>query len=416
MKQSADSQAAHGRTGRHAEHLKTAVLILLALSAVFFAYLSGSFREILPDFGGASAAGSQALESQYYELVRPVSIAVVSAQGKRTAAQYDAAERDLYYDRYAGAFASAIASIETFEGSNEQEYRRALGLPGVTMEYPYEYNIGLIARWLGVSLSIDSGIAARRITLLFDESMIYIQSSAYCMRASISRFFVPQPIADTSDTHIAYAFEADALSAAPYQLLFLDDAFPLYVLTNPLSVSSFDEAKLLAEFGVVATNLSYEDAYGARVFVTNLFTLSLDSRGIITYRRTSQPPDEIVADAQSLELAFKALSPLITRSGSARLMLTSVEHTDSGLVITANYYIGGSRIYLNEGDAARVTIDGGEITAMTLIVRQIAKQSTVSYQTLLPARQAIAAGGGEVSLSYSDSGGGFIIPYWRAVE
>jgi hypothetical protein len=93
-------------------------------------------------------------------------------------------------------------------------------------------------------------------------------------------------------------------------------------------------------------------------------------------------------------------------------------------VVTFDYFIAGGRIYCgDEGYAAEITVENGEITEAKLMFRKY--EVTDQTFTLLPEIQAAAAAvallsemqtataaGGELMLSYSDTGGELISPEW----
>jgi len=97
-------------------------------------------------------------------------------------------------------------------------------------------------------------------------------------------------------------------------------------------------------------------------------------------------------------------------------MLTSLEYEENELTFTADYFIGGARVYLDEGDAARVTIRDGQIYSMTLVVREFSRTQTAMQKLLLPSVQAIAASVTGTELAYASSGAGYVAPYWKAVS
>jgi hypothetical protein len=123
----------------------------------------------------------------------------------------------------------------------------------------------------------------------------------------------------------------------------------------------------------------------------------------------------VSADAAVLAARAAVVNTIGRTCGDAGIFLTGVVTEEPGVyTVSFAYGVAGGWVYLRGGrSAARVTVSGGEASAMVLLFRRY--MITDETVTLLPEQLALAAENGEFALGYSDSGGNELIPEWTRV-
>ncbi|MDR0905196.1 MAG: hypothetical protein LBN00_03310 [Oscillospiraceae bacterium] len=401
------------------EKIKTALIAVLLVTAVLLAQFTGIFGELTEGFKRAPAGGASAPIDDgtvSVEAARPTVIVVTDAAGARAVAKYDSAAVDTVYERTVSLMGEALSSADEIRRCPEDEWRQALSRSNVMFEYYNAAPLELIGKWLGAQNGFDVGeLPVSRLCFAWGGSKLYFQSGDGFYRAETASLGGEVSVAGEYRAENAYQFELDADSSAPYLILTADAHHPTLITSNPFERTENTTA-ILAAFGVDGTQKAgYTESDGTQVYVSNVFTVSVSTDGILTYHRSAATNDSnAIGVVDGVELARVAAQRVLDAySGDARVRFSGASGTGNKLTVTFDYFLAGGRVFLPKSDnAAAVTITNGTITEMTLCFRAYAADAETM---LLPERQTLAAGG-DFRLGYSDAGGGVASPFWYAAE
>jgi hypothetical protein len=115
-----------------------------------------------------------------------------------------------------------------------------------------------------------------------------------------------------------------------------------------------------------------------------------------------------------IELARNVADSTVGRfCGAAEVFFDSIEYPQRDVcTVYFTYYFAGGRVLLaNDGFAAKVTFNAGEVSEMELHFRNYAVAGETTL--LLPELQTLAAAGGEFILCYPDAGTDALAPFWQ---
>lgn len=419
------------RLKNNAEPLKTLLIILLLISAVFLGAETALFDDFFGSVGlfdgiGSSGDGqgmsgpSAAIAA---EAARPLSIVVTSEDGAHYGTRYTPEVRDSIYERTSAVFTELFGAETEPSPVTEDAWRAALSTQSVYYEYAQPVELSILAEWFGARLmwSIGGNSVSRLCvvpdetssTLFFEDadggSFHSVTASTIGAHASLSLSYEPNGV--------CFAFEnaaADGL-VEPYMLLFPETAYAVITAVNPFE-SGTARSDILGVFGInPSLNSGYTGTDGATWYVDEAFMVSVADSGEIEYQLTNRntTANTSATKAYAIEQARKLLSEVYSNvAGSAELSLHSVEEeAGGGYLVSFSYYIGGGLVHVgDDGLAASVTVRNGIVTKMQMSVREYS--FTGGYVSLLPELQAAAVSGGGLTLCYYDYHTGEISPAW----
>jgi len=289
---------------RVVEWAKTALIAVLAVSALLLAWQTGILNEILSSmpftgsvaglWGGASGAAEPGV-APIKEAARPLSIVITGEGGGRFGARFDADERNAVYERTSSILGEALGSAaEPFEIS-ESEWRGALNGVGLFYEYATPVRLSMLDAWLGARMpDTEHDAVLRRVFVAFGEerSRLYYQeqgSGSFFCAYTASAAGKAQELEMYSANGAVFAFETDVRGAenAPYMLILPGRVFP------EARAATVGNAEELLELALSALGLSDEANtsyyYGAEsvlVCVGAQFNVRVYGDGRVLYRRT----------------------------------------------------------------------------------------------------------------------------------
>ena len=424
------------RKKRFIEWIKTAAIVLLALSALFLGRQTGVFSDVLdavPLFGGvadlvrgASGTGTSGDGGgNIKEAARPTSIVITNSSGGRYGVKYDTGVRNSVYERTSSILGEAIGSASATLEISAAQWRAALSGAGLFFEYVTPVKLSVLCRWLGSDLpDAVADAALRYIFIAFgtDRSSLYyqnVESGACYMAETASSSRKAQDLDMYSPNGAVFAFETGiaAARAAPFMLI-LPGRERSDVRAAP--AGNADELLDIVLYAMGHQNeifTPYYDSSGVLIRVGAQFNIRADAFGRVLYLRTdalSQDSEGYIPDeSETIEKARVIAADTIGgAAGGAEVFFESIEYGEgSSRTVYFGYYIAGGHIDLNEySNAARISFTAGTLVEMELIFRNYTLID--EYTRLLPERQALAAAGGEFILCYSDSGAERLDPTW----
>jgi hypothetical protein len=416
------------------EWVKTALIALLAMSALILAWRTELFSGVLdniPFFGSVAelvrgtSTTTEMIGAELIEAARPLSIVITNEDGGRYGVKYDTVERNAVYDRTSSILGEALGSASAPAVISEEEWRKALSGPGVFFEYISPVKLSILDRWLGARIPDNAqDIVIRYVFIAFgmDKSRIYYQDieRGLFFGADTASAAGKAQVLEIYDANGAvFAFETGNAAAenTPYMLIMQETDHP------DVSADPAGSAEELLDITIVALghqeekNTTYYDNKDALVCVGTQFNVSVYSDGRIFYRRTSELPliddDQIPDISGMIEQARVIVAETIGKTcGDAEVFFEFVEYSaDGSCSVIFNYFIAGGRIFLYEdNNAARIKFSSGTVLEVELFFRNYSLSDVNT--DLLPEKLALAAAGGEFILSYSDAGPETLQPSW----
>ena len=391
------------------EHLKTALLILLGLSALYLLWRTwvydnsifgpdapepGIYAPSRPDYAPAAAA--------------PARCAVMRG-GERRGAQYGGGTEEVY-ESFKVLLAEALSSAGKADVTDEAAWRAALGRDGVYFEFAGPLPVALLAAWLSAGTALDGDVEA--IGLIFGgggAALFFSGADGVFYRADTRAEMAQWPELPELRP-CAFAFETGYASVlAPRQLL-IEETAPRVTVTASAIPDIGKDSSVYAHFleklaFSPASTSSYMDG-GTRVYVdvANGQTCEISADGTIRFS-SPQTSDGAGALAADVLLAWETVSALEPAVGGAAFEVFRVTRAGGSTVVEMAWMAGGVPVHL---EPALVEIESGVLRRIVLKLYRVAAGE--GEAAALPLKQAIALipGGGEarLDLRYSIEDGG----------
>ena len=417
-----------------AERIKTALIVLLAASAVLLGWRTKLFNELLksmPFFGSVaglvkSATGDETGSFSAKEAARPLVIVITGEDGSRYGVKYDTETRNAVYDKTSGIIGEALGSASGISVIGEEEWRKALRGPGVFFGYASPVKLSVLDYWLGMKMPREEDDSAiRNVFVAFGED----KNKLYYMDVETGLFYGADT-ASSSDMGNDPEYGPNAASFA-FESVFAEVGKTPYFMITPqsirktvsASISGTQEEILLATLeafgrGNEAYTTSVIGSTGVLSCIGAQFSVAIWPDGAAVYRITEKqdgaPP---AGESGMIERARRIVADSIGgTSGDAEVFFETMEsNADDSCTVSFGYYIAGGRIYLPEdGPAARITFADGAVSEAELVFRTYS--TAEEYMGMLPEIQALAAAGCEIALCYSDNGQETMLPFWLPME
>ena len=436
------------RRNRGVERLKTLLIVLLSLSAVYLTGLAlvqnrvsgsqGLLGGLISLFQPQDQTDSPDLgmAGQLTAAARPVRIAVCDGVN-RYAVQYNTTQTDKLYDSVGILLGEALSSASQPAAVAEADWQNALRAPGVWFDFLGEIPLETLCAWTGEG-GVNPALSgsARRIAVALTGSQVRLYyhnetDGLYyaCQTAVAYQNHMDALISGYGGNGVPFAFELGEDSGYedldPYVLISASAPAPtVYRASNPLL--NLDEALI----GELQQALSFQSSYypipnGIRIR-EGQETLEISSGGTVSYSASEGTATRYPMGngrdydiTAVVETTRRLAADTVGRySGAARLYLMDVTETEAGLSVRYGYSLNGAEVSLSGGPAAEFDIQDGQITSFTLRFRRYED----SGQTSLVLRERLAAAAlealdpeeRELVLCYSDGGGDTVQAGWVA--
>ena len=395
---------------------KNVLIVVLVITALMLGSLTGVFGglrrsdglqddAVLPESGGVAAAAM------------PFVMAVADGHVGRCGVTYGAERIEALYERFSAALGEALGSSGTPEEVTEQQWRAALGGPGVYFDYLYEQPLSVLSAWLGTEVTGGAGAhTARRICLALEGdglALYYVRARSggfYRCETALSASAVSARLQEYTSNGASFVWElTEDENLDPYAL-FEEGLQTLSHAegTNPIRDTAVS-GQLPELFGFAAARSYTEE--DDTVYVEGDATLRVSSSGAVNYRCYEEGL-ELGGAYMSAQAVVEAARALCQRGpgascGAAKLGLSDVRYDQNTNTYTVcfEYAVDGVPVRLPEGPAAELTVTDGRLQEAAIHFRSYAL--TTETTTPLPPALAMAAvraaGGGEPLLAYVDS-------------
>lgn len=446
------NKRARRRHRRGVETLKSILIVLLSLSAIYLTLLTLDYSKVswaplqgvLSLFHPQSDQGSSDTMPSGQSSVSPKPVRISVCDGTdRFASQYDTQQTDQMFDTLSILLTEALSSAASPQKISEAEWQQALQAPGVWFDFLGTVPLDALYVWLGDGGSNSALVHSARqmaVTLAEDGQVrlsYHNESDGLyyaCSTTVVYAGHMDLLVSGYGSNGVAFAFERqedrDYEALDPYVLISAGALQPpVYHSSNPLG--EIDDAMVAALQQAVAfqpqSNSVYPVANGIRIR-EGRETLEISRDGTVVYHAgdgdTLRYPIAGGADASPFALAettWRLAADTVGRwCGTARLYLLDIEEqADGSTVVSYGYTLNGAEVALPDGAcAARFLIQNGQITDYTLTFRNY--EQTGQTSLVLRERQAAAAldaldpDGRELVLCYSDTGGDTVQAGWIA--
>lgn len=407
---------------RFKEPAKTALILLLTLSAVFLAWRGSLFAAFFPPKAQPSPTPTEGSSLSFSAAALPVAAAVTVPGGLRCGIKYDAERMALLYERFGALLAEALGSAGAPEEMGEESWRSQLDRESLFLDYGFSLPLDALAAWVGVEAPWAGDRRADALLLVSAQE----GSVRLCFRedgrffacdTSASRASLRTQLSEYRPNGAAFAFESDKLgSCAPYALV-LEQLPDLHAYES--STAQSPAAQALGEaFGINLSSQSrYTETDGTLVYPGDAGVLRLTADGAVTYSAAEgavSPPERL---AGRIEWVRRLLETVRSAwAGEETLRLSAVNAaTDGSLRLAFAYELGGLTVELASGPAAVAVWRPGGLSELSL--RPLSFRLEDSESGLLPEKQAQAAAGslhagGEARLMLTETGAGSFRPAW----
>ena len=418
------------------ERGKNVLIAALTCSAAFL-LLRGQYGELGGRPGGwlsglyqtLSAAGGSGSENAVVltEAVRPVRMAVTTAQG-RYGVEYDDEALETLFTAAGPLLMESMALCGQAKPGTEREWRAALEHPGVYFDFLGSVPLDALSG-RGEEAQVRDH-AARRMLLSLERGTARLwywnetDGIPYsCVLTETLRTQLSDLVGDqfTNDSGTFFAFERENdYMLSPFQMLTAQpETLPVYQAANPLAENSEQVERLVQNAGFNPHALYTVN--GEWIVKDGTDTLRIRPDGVVTFFSSGEGgaarlpvavSGEQATPAEAIEGARNLVDQTLGQTqGAARFYLISCTETENGgMEVRFGYLLNGAEVRLSGGSCcARVVVTGARISSFTLHYRSYTDSELDA--SVLPLEQAAAAmralepDGGELLLCYPDGGG-----------
>lgn len=446
------NKRARRRHRRGVETLKSLLILLLSLSAIYLTLLILDYSKVswAPLQGVLSLFHPQSGQDQTDIILsgqssispKPVRIAVCDG-ADRFASQYDTQQTDQLFDALGILLTEALSGASSPQQISEDEWRQALEAPGVWFDFLGAVPLDALYAWLGDGGTNSALIhSARRMAVALDtdgQVRLYYHNESdglyyACITTVVYTGHMDLLVSGYGSNGVFFAFELAEDSGYaeldPYVLISASALQPpVYHVSNPLGEISDDIVTALQQAVSFQpqSNSVYPVANGIRIR-EGRETLEISRDGTVVYHagdgdslRYPIAGGENASLFTLTEATWRLAADTVGRwCGTARLYLMGVEEqSDGSILVSYGYTLNGAEVALPDGAcAARFLVQKGQITDYTLSFRSY--EQTGQTSLVLREQQAAAALGAldpegrELVLCYSDTGSDAVQAGWIA--
>jgi len=415
----------------HKERVKTLLILLLSLSAVFLGLRTGLFDEPLRAGGFGGGTPPLAITGQASPAAFPTAMMANldsgSHHGQRMDGQSGSHDTGIsvLYHIFSGSLGEALGSSSPSEPVSLEEWEAALTGTGVFFQYDVEISGTVLAGWLGTEIG-GATDAMQRMVLSLRQGVVHL----YYM----GRDGVPhrsgtavdsgalRTILETVEPNGAqFGFQVPSFAGDPFTVMLARyDGIPVITEFSAMGDVFRQLDMVLGHFGMHLAMARYLDEGGVRTMVEGGATLRLWENGRIHYLCQADTSRLVAWEAGEPSLseaieAARGIAQVLERfSGEATVQLSNwydgSDDIDEAIILHFSYYLGGIPIW-TDYPAATIVIRGRYVREVTLFVRAFAR--TGQHSGVMPELQAAAAAGdAELILSYVSTEGDILRARW----
>ena len=382
---------------RFKEPLKTLLILLLTVSAVFLAWKGSLFSAFFPEKKGAVSPSPEVPEQTYVPAALPLAASVTGPGGLRCGVKYDDEAMAELFGGFSAILSETLGSAEEPQVIGRFTWQDRLREENLYLDYGFALPISALAAWMGVGA--DWAGAETGSAFLLDNGEGGSVRLSY--RGGDGRYFQCATAASWATLRALMEEYRPNGAVFAFELPDLRDCDPCLLVLEQLprvrgvrvSRDRGKAAEVMAElFGINLGGQSrYTEADGTTVYPGDSGVLRLWADGSVSYS-ASDSGRRAVTSADQIEEARRLLESVhASFRGEESLSLRSAEADEAGdLSLSFVYVLGGLRLDA-AGPAARAVWKNGMLSELTIRPRSCRLGDAVSQ--LLPELQAAAAAG-----------------------
>ena len=406
------------------EPLKTALIVLLSISAVALMYWSGVFSSLLPKQGSGTLSQPEIPALSYTAASLPAAAAVTGQSGLCYGLKYDSEGLRQLYEAMSAYLGEAVGSAAAPKQISRESWLALLDEAGLYLDYDCTLPLSALSAWLGVEAPADLNL---RTLILSEGSTGNVRLSwrdeagkAYsCETAGLWKSLSAQLDAYLPNG-ASFARHWPSLADCDPEMLVLETLPELCAVSA--SGGQETAAEILADkTGIHLNSVSrYTEPDGTVVYPGESGVLRLLADGSLNF---SASADFSLAEGEEVPTVVELSRVLLEElhgafRGDELLRCDSCRMEGGSGELLFSYVCEGIPILLPAGCAARLRWEDGRLTELTVQPRSYRISATAA--ALLPEKQAAAAAGsrssgGAAGLVLYDSGEGLLQPFWRVI-
>lgn len=409
------------------------VIVLLLVSTVALVAESGML-DLSAVKGAGSEQNSVDRHAAYTAAAKPMCVVLTPESGMHSAIMYEADALELAYERYSSTLAEALGSSGEPEQITQEQWEAALSGPGVYFDYYGDYQLSILAIWLGTEMSGEaSGHTARRFCLAIEGEDVYLcyirergEGGYYRCATAVSAADLLGRVSESMPNGAEYNFELDEpLSYIDRYMVILSSDVNIESASASNSLPSADTDDIMSKLGMNSyLALSYPESDGGTVKIEGDATLKLGVDGELRYSRRVLESEEgtRLSPTDAIELARQLVEATAgSAAGDAELWLSYIyfDRETQEYTLNFDYVLSGLPVSIQGRDnAVEIVIYGDSIVSAAMLFRSyelLSSPVTPSpYPSLIAATLVQSQGGGEPRLCYVDRPEGMSAE-WRIV-
>lgn len=412
------------RSKRWIERIKSLLILLLSLSAVFLAWKTGLFQRLMPEHEALEPAEPTPGVSSYQAAADPVCAAVTGVPGLIYGVCYDDEGMRAVMQEFRSVLGETLGSASEPVPVEESVWREALLGPGLFLDYGSPIALNVLACWMGTTAGFEPEQRADRLLLALPAEdrvdFYYLDEHGdayYCETLALGSTLYAG-INSFLPNGADFAMQIETLQeCAPYTLILR--RLPVLHTVTASDEGGSSAVQTAAElFGIRLNAAGSFQEQEDTVYLGEEGRLRLEADGCIRYL-SAEGKDLGGAETEEdrIELCRSLLARLADACGGAGELQYAAAQIDGGSVTYRfDYRVKGIQVRLGSGNAGWAVFLDGRLVELGFRPRTY--QVTENSVDRIPPLQAAAASGSLQSgsapeLLFSDPGGEALLePVW----
>ncbi len=389
------------------EHIKSGIIVLLLISAVFLLYRTGYYSGVFEHVDSFIHAGNDAsndpdaadAESGHIVAPRAKQFSLCFGPMGRYASAYDSETVGEDYGRFSAFLAEALGTASSAAAVDEAYWIRALESESVYIDYFTPQQLSILSRQLGTELSeaADADIFASEFCLSCEDDSVNLLFKAgdkfYSGATAVSAAALRERMGEYVPNEAAFSYADKLLNGIRSSTLVIYKFNSVQGIESGVPAAAQMLEQLMPALAINEyTTSNYKESNGTSVYVDSNCVMRLSPSGYAVYELSGEA-SRIAAghDIESaLELCWEIVRATVGKNcGSAELYLSNTEIRENGeYVFTFDYMFDGIPIHAGSRHAAVFTIENSALSNAEIFYRSYA--ATGETISIIPMYQAAA--------------------------
>lgn len=416
------------RNKRWRERIKSLIILLLTVSAVFLAWRTGLFQRLMPERATPEEPEPTPGVSSYQAAAEPHCAAVTGFPGLICGVCYDDDGIDEVIREFRSVMGETLGSASVPVPVERSVWQEALLGPGLFLEYSAPVSLNVLACWMGTSADFPADLRADRLLFALPEKervdFYYLDergNAFFCETLALGSALY-EGINRFLPNGADFAVQNDALAACDPYALILRDLPALHAVTATDEGENTAVQTAADLFGLKLNAAGSFQEQEDTVYLGETGRLRLEANGGLRYLAAEgQSLGTAETEEDQIELCRSLLARLSAAVGGAgKLQLTDVRIEADRRTYCFDYRVDGVLVKLSSGNAGWAVFREGRLEEIGFRPRTYSL--TANAVDRIPPLQAAAASGSirrgsAPELVISDPGGEVLLePMWTLRE